>query len=231
MPAYNAAKTIKATLKSIPHRSKYKLLVCDDDSLDSTVIVARNLGLEVITRPKNGGYGANQKTLYNTVLSFENADVIIMLHPDNQYDASIIPKMTELIENDTADFVLGNRMFADMAKKGGMPLWKRVTNRTLTTIQSRVYGLSLGEFHSGLRAYRRKVLENIDFNEFSNDFVFDSEMIASAIAQGFRISEVPVQAKYFNDASSVGITRGFKYGVETLKVLWRYKRGYYSKKG
>ena len=230
MPAYNAAKTIKATLRSIPDRSKYKLLVCDDNSLDSTAMVARSLDLEVITHPKNSGYGANQKTLYNTVLSFENAEIIIMLHPDNQYDASIIPKMTELIKNDTADFVLGNRMFADMAKKGGMPLWKRVTNRTLTTIQSRVYGLRLGEFHSGLRAYHRKVLENIDFNEFSNDFSFDSEMIAAMIAQDFRISEVPAQVRYFKDASSIGIIRGLKYGAETLKVLWRYKKGYYSKK-
>jgi glycosyltransferase involved in cell wall biosynthesis len=231
MPAYNAAKTIKATIESIPNRDQYKILICDDGSQDETLQIVQKLGLEVIGHSSNQGYGANQKTLYNIVLSRNRAKIVVMLHPDNQYDASIIPQMIELIENNKADFVIGNRMFADMAKDGRMPIWKRVTNKILTIIQSRVYGVRLGEFHSGLRAYHRKVLESVNFNRFSDDFVFDSEMIASIIACGFKIAEIPVQVDYFKEASSINFLRSLKYGLETLGVLWRYKNGYYSIEG
>lgn len=271
-PAYNAAATIKATLESIPDRAKYQILVCDDASSDNTVQIAHELGLEVIVHPQNRGYGANQKTLYNTVLgrneassdrgeiphhtstssvgtgqasnkeeSHQNSalffdrnemsnkrDIIIMLHPDNQYDGSVIPKMVELIQNGRADFVLGNRMSADMPKQAGMPRYKQFSNHALTNFQSRVYGVRLGEFHTGLRAYRHEVLEKINFNQFSDDFVFDSEMIAAAIARGFHLAEVPVQARYFKEASSINFRRSVKYGLETLKVLWKFKRGYYN---
>lgn len=255
LPAYNAAKTIKDTLESIPNREQYKFLLCDDGSHDNTVQVARDLGLEVIAHKKNLGYGANQKTLYNTVLErmksveteflppphpkvrgkqaqhearFQRSDIIVMFHPDNQYDGKVIPKMIELISSGRADFALGNRMAGAMPRVAGMPRWKQLANHGLTSLQSQVYGLRLGEFHTGLRAYRREVLEKINFNTFSSDFVFDSEIIAAAVAKGFKLSDVPVQAKYFPEASSINFHRSVKYGLETLKVLWRFKRGYYK---
>lgn len=229
MPAYNAAKTIKATLNSIPEKNHYKIILCDDQSQDKTVRVAQTLGLETIIRPKNGGYGANQKTLYNKVLSFDDAEIIVMLHPDNQYDASVIPAMIELIKTKRADFVIGNRMFNDFAKKAEMPLYKMAANKFLTFLQRLIYGIRLGEFHSGLRAYHRKVLETIDFKQFSDDFVFDSEMIAAIIANGFKVAEIPVQAKYFKEASSINFSRSIKYGSETLIVLLKYKIGRYHR--
>lgn len=246
LPAYNAAKTIKDTLNSIPHREQYQFLLCDDGSRDNTVQVARDLGLEVIVHPKNRGYGANQKTLYNTVLNrmrlvetellpqaqhearFQCHDIVVMFHPDNQYDGSVIPKMVELIRENKADFVLGNRMAAGMPQAAGMPLYKQLANRGLTELQSSIYGVKMGEFHTGLRAYSRKVLETVPFNSFSDDFVFDSEMIAAAIAKKFRLVDIPVQARYFPEASSISFKRSVKYGLETLRVLWRFKRGYYT---
>jgi glycosyltransferase involved in cell wall biosynthesis len=246
LPAYNAAKTIKDTLDSIPNREQYQFLLCDDGSRDNTVEVARAHGLEVIVHPENRGYGANQKTLYNTVLSrvkltetellpqaqhearFQTTDIVVMFHPDNQYDGSVIPKMVELIEANKADFVLGNRMAGNMPQAAGMPLYKQLANKGLTELQSSVYGIKMGEFHTGLRAYSRKVLETVPFNTFSDDFVFDSEMIAAAITSDFKIKEVPVQARYFREASSINLSRSIKYGLETLKVLWRFKKGYYK---
>ena len=228
LPAYNAEKTIKDTLDSIPDRNKYNFLLCDDGSNDNTVQAAKNLGLEVIMHKENRGYGANQKTLYNTVLK-RGAKIIVMFHPDNQYDGSAIQKMVKLVEANEADFVLGNRMSGNMPNIAKMPKWKQLSNRLLTLLQSLIYGVKMGEFHTGLRTYKKDVLEKIDFNKFSDDFVFDSEMIAAVIAKGFKLAEIPVQASYFPEASSINLRRSIKYGLETLKVLWRFKKGYYKK--
>jgi len=229
MPAYNAATTLAATLQTVPQLQQYTLVLCDDGSQDNTAQIARDLGITVITHPENLGYGANQKSLYQYVLQ-KQAEVIVMLHPDNQYDGQVIPKMLDLIEQNKADFVLGNRMFGQAARLGGMPWWKRLANRCLSACQRFIYRVNLSEFHSGLRAYRRQVLETINFMNFSNDFVFDSEMIAAALSQGFRLAEVPTQTHYFTGASSINLRRSIIYGLATLKVLWRYRIGYYKRR-
>ena len=227
MPAFNAAATLKATIESIPDRTNCHLLLCDDGSSDNTAEVARQLGIEVIKHPENRGYGANQKSLYR-LMRERGAEVIVMLHPDNQYDGSAIPKMVELIDRNQADLILGNRMFDQAAKLGGMPWWKRWSNRILSSTQRLVYGVQLTEFHSGLRAYRHQILDHIDFMKFSDDFVFDSEIIAAAISHGYRLAEVPTQARYFNEASSINLKRSLAYGLASLKVLLRFRRGDYK---
>lgn len=237
LPAYNAEKTIKHTLLSIPNYKEYEFLLCDDASADNTVKVARELGLEVIIHSKNRGYGASQKTLYNIVLerfdlgsSSSTQNIVVMIHPDNQYDGNVIPKMIKLIINGKADFVLGNRMSGNLPYLGKMPVYKQLANKGLTKLQSYIYGVKMGEFHTGLRAYTRKVLETVNFNSFSNDFVFDSEMIASIIAHRFKVADIPVQARYFKQASSINLSKSVKYGLGTLKVLWKFKKGYYHQK-
>jgi glycosyltransferase involved in cell wall biosynthesis len=222
MPAYNAEKTIKQTLDDIPKGSYDEIILVDDLSKDNTAQVAKDLGLKVIVHEKNKGYGGNQKTCYKAALE-AGADIIVMLHPDYQYDPRLVPFLTGLIQADICDIMLANRIRTRReALKGGMPFYKYFFNRCLTIIENIVLGLNLGEYHTGYRAYSRKALEKINFELDSDDFVFDQHILVQAAAAGLRIGEIPVPAKYFDEASSINFQRSFKYGFETLWVLLKY---------
>ncbi|MDR1695468.1 MAG: glycosyltransferase family 2 protein [Endomicrobium sp.] len=222
MPAYNASKTVKQTLDDIPHGSYDDIILVDDRSKDDTAEVAKALGLKVILHEENKGYGGNQKTCYNAALK-EGADIVVMLHPDYQYDPKLVPFLTGLISSDVCDIMLANRIRTRKeALKGGMPFYKYFFNRCLTITENIVLGLNLGEYHTGYRAFSKKALETVNFDIASDDFVFDQHIIVQAAANGLRIGEVPVPAKYFKDASSINFRRSVKYGLETLLVLLKY---------
>jgi glycosyltransferase involved in cell wall biosynthesis len=214
MPAYNAAKTLERTYRDIP-----KGLV-DDVSGDDTVAIARQLGLDVIIHRQNLGYGGNQKTCYDAALE-ARADAVVMLHPDYQYDATRIPALVEPILNGTKDLMLGSRFLGDPLA-GGMPRWKYVSNRFLTGIENLAFGLHLSEYHTGFRAYSRLLLESIPYRLNSNNFVFDQELVAQAVACRMRIGEIAVPTRYFEEASSVGFRRSVVYGLSTLRVVLRF---------
>jgi glycosyltransferase involved in cell wall biosynthesis len=222
MPARNAARTVEATVSGIPSEWVDEIILVDDKSTDETIELARTLAVHVIWHPHNVGYGGNQKTCYLEALQRE-ADVVVMLHPDGQYEPGIIPRMVAPILAGEADMVLGSRFAeAGNAKRGGMPLYKRVANRFLTTIENRVLGTELSELHTGYRAYSRELLLTVPFLRNSLDFVFDSEMIMQAVAFGFRVGEVPARTRYFKDASSVSLRPSIVYGTKTLWVAVRY---------
>jgi glycosyltransferase involved in cell wall biosynthesis len=222
MPAYNAEKTLEYTYRSIPQGWVDEVILVDDGSYDHTFEVANHLALTTIRHPHNAGYGANQKTCYTQALS-RDADIIIMLHPDGQYDPSIIPDMIEVILRDEADVVLGSRLLiSGGALKGGMPLYKYIANRFLTEFENVILGKRLSEYHTGYRAYHRRVLETIPYLRNSNDFVFDQEFLFQTVAFGFRIAEVPVTTKYFSEASSISFKNSVKYGLATLGLSLRY---------
>jgi len=222
MPAYNAALTLERTYADIPHDIVDKIILVDDVSRDETVEVARQLGLHVIIHQQNRGYGGNQKTCYDAALKAE-AEVVVMLHPDYQYDATRIPDLIAPILAGERDLMLGSRFLGDPLA-GGMPRWKYVSNRFLTIVENAVFGLSLSEYHTGLRAYSRHLLETIPYHENSDDFVFDQELIAQVVAAGMRdrIGEIAVPTRYFEEASSVGFKRSVVYGTSTLRVVARY---------
>jgi glycosyltransferase involved in cell wall biosynthesis len=222
MPAYNAAKTLERTYADIPHDIVGRIILVDDVSRDETVEIARQMGLDVIVHHQNLGYGGNQKTCYDAALA-AGADVVVMLHPDYQYDATRIPALIAPIVAGTCDLMLGSRFLGDPLA-GGMPKWKYVSNRFLTGIENLAFGLHLSEYHTGLRAYSRAVLETIPYRLNSNDFVFDQELIAQVVAAGLRarIGEVAVPTRYFEEASSVGFRRSVVYGLSTLRVVGRY---------
>jgi glycosyltransferase involved in cell wall biosynthesis len=221
MPAYNAARTLERTYADIPHDLVDEIILVDDVSGDETVEIARKLGLAVIVHRQNLGYGGNQKTCYDAALA-DGADVVVMLHPDYQYDATRIPALVEPILRGEADLMLGSRFLGDPLA-GGMPRWKYVSNRFLTGLENAAFGLSLSEYHTGLRAYSRELLETIPYHLNSNDFVFDQELIAQVVAGGrFRIGEIAVPTRYFDEASSVGLRRSVVYGLSTLRVVARY---------
>lgn len=211
-PAFNASQTLATTVSEIPRGfGQFRILV-DDASSDSTAEEARRIGLDVHIHDHNRGYGGNQKTCYTAALA-TNADVIVMLHPDNQYDARVAPVMVELIRLGICDVVLGNRIRTRReALEGGMPLWKYIVNRTSTFAENLVLGQSLGDFHSGFRAYSRQVLETIPFNKNSDDFTFDQEFLMQAIHAGFKIGDVPVPVRYMKEASSISFRRSLRYG-------------------
>lgn len=222
MPAYNAAQTLVDTYRSIPADSVDKVILVDDGSIDETVAVAKELDLELIIHPHNAGYGANQKTCYMEALR-QGAEIVIMLHPDGQYDPVIIPDMIAAIRDGRGDFVLGSRfMPPSSAREGGMPYYKYVSNRFLTTIENMVMGTNLSECHTGYRAYSRDLLATVPFLRNSNNFVFDTEMIFQTQHFGFRFAEVPVETKYFNEASSISFVDSATYGLSTLWVAARY---------
>src|SRR3989344_1128333 len=225
MPAYNAEQTIAATVERLPHVYE-EILLCDDASKDKTAAVARSLGLTVFEHGRNCGYGANQKTLYYEALQ-RNPDVIIMVHPDNQYDASNVGTGIRMIERVEADFIIGNRM--STARKDGMPFWRYVSNRFLTICQNLVFHSHMHELHSGLRLYKVSMLRQMPFEKFSDDFVFDSETIAWAFAHGFKFGEIPARCFYGFSESSINFKRSVAYGLATLKVLMRYMSGYYRR--
>ena len=221
LPAYKAAKTLVEVVDGIPRGHADRILLVDDASSDATVSVATALRLDVIRHPRNLGYGGNQKTCYQQALAM-GADVIVMLHPDNQYDPAIIPRLCTVIERGQADIVLGSRWLGLDPAKAGMPWWKRLGNRFLTGLENRVLGLDLSEYHTGYRAYSRQFLEAIPFLENSNDFVFDTQVLIQAASFGFRIGEVPAVGRYFEEASSVGFRTSVVYGLKTLAALARY---------
>jgi hypothetical protein len=221
LPAYRAAKTLKEVVSEIPAGHADRILLVDDASADATVSVATALSLDVIRHKKNLGYGGNQKTCYRHALEM-GADVVVMLHPDGQYDPAIIPNLCKVIEDGEADIVLGSRWLGLDPAKAGMPWWKMLGNRFLTGVENRVLGLHLSEYHTGYRAYSRRFLEAIPFLENSNDFVFDTQVLIQAATFGFKIGEVPAIGKYHEDASSVNFQTSAVYGLQTLAMLVRY---------
>jgi glycosyltransferase involved in cell wall biosynthesis len=222
MPAYNAAQTLERTYADIPHDLISRIILVDDVSRDETVDIARQLGLDVIIHAQNRGYGGNQKTCYDAALA-AGADIVVMLHPDYQYDATRIPALIAPIAAGTHDLMLGSRFLGDPLA-GGMPRWKYVSNRFLTTVENIAFQLRLSEYHTGLRAYSRRLLETIPFHANSDDFVFDQELIAQVVAAGMRrrVGEIAVPTRYFEEASSVGFRRSVVYGVSTLLVVGAY---------
>jgi glycosyltransferase involved in cell wall biosynthesis len=221
MPAYNAAKTLEKTYADVPFDLVDHVILVDDVSADETVDVARKLGLEVIVHRQNRGYGGNQKTCYDAALA-AGADVVVMLHPDYQYDATRIPDLVAPILAGEADLMLGSRFLGDPLA-GGMPRWKYVSNRFLTTVENLAFGLRLSEYHTGLRAYSRQLLETIPYHLNSDDFVFDQELVAQVVAASdLRIGEIAVPTRYFAEASSVGFRRSVVYGLSTLRVVARF---------
>lgn len=222
MPAYNAAKTLNATYKNIPMDLINEVIMVDDASIDDTVKIAKTLNMKLVTHPHNVGYGGNQKTCYMEALR-DGADIVIMLHPDGQYDPSFIPQIIKPIEKNQADMVLGSRLLIKgSALKGGMPLYKFIANRILTTIENFILRKKLSELHTGYRAYSRKFLEKVPFLRNSNDFVFDSQIIAQGVAFKMRIAQVPVTTKYFKEASSVNLKVSLIYGLKTLWAMFRF---------
>jgi len=222
LPAYNAERTLAATVGDIPPGSVDEVLLVDDCSKDRTVEIAREMGLTVIPHVKNTGYGGNQKTCYRYCLE-HGADIVVMIHPDYQYDARVIPHAVGMIELGICDVILGNRIRTRAEAVGcGMPWWKYVSNRGLTLFENLALGQNLGEFHSGFRVYRRSVLETIPFEQNSDDFVFDTQFLCQAVRFGFRLGDVPVPVRYFDEASSINFRRSTKYGLETLKAVAGY---------
>ncbi len=221
MPAYNAARTLERTFADIPHDLVDHVILVDDVSQDQTVEIARRLGVEVITHRQNLGYGGNQKTCYDRALEW-GADVVVMLHPDYQYDATRIPQLVAPILTGERDLMLGSRFLGDPLA-GGMPRWKFISNRFLTGLENAAFGLHLSEYHTGLRAYSRRLLETIPYRLNSDDFVFDQELIAQVVAAGgLGVGEIAVPTRYFEEASSVGFRRSVVYGLSTLRVVGRY---------
>jgi glycosyltransferase involved in cell wall biosynthesis len=222
MPAFNAERTLEATYRDLPPGVVSEVILVDDASRDRTVEIARRLGITVLRHAVNAGYGANQKTCYREALG-RGADVVVMVHPDYQYDARVIGAMVTFLRLGTCDVVLGSRIRTRReALEGGMPRWKYVANRALTLVENVALGQNVGDFHTGLRAYTREVLETIPFERNSDDFVFDTQFLVQAVHFGFRIGDVPVPARYFAEASSIDFRRSVRYGVGTLGVLARY---------
>jgi glycosyltransferase involved in cell wall biosynthesis len=223
MPAYNAARTLEETFRAIPPGFYDEIVVVDDFSRDDTTGLARRLQLKAIRHPHNVGYGGNQKTCYMEALRDERTAIVVMLHPDGQYDPRIIPEMIRPIAEGRADMVLGSRMMIPGgARAGGMPLWKRMANRFLTTLENLALGRRFSECHTGYRAYSRRFLETVPFLRNSNGFVFDTEVIFQAVHFGLPVVEVPISTRYFEDASSVGFRAGVVYGLGTLWTAARF---------
>jgi glycosyltransferase involved in cell wall biosynthesis len=222
LPAYNAERTLAATLADMPAGCVDEVILVDDGSKDRTVEVAREMGLTVIVHDKNQGYGGNQKTCYKTALE-HGADIVVMIHPDYQYDSRVIPHAVGIIELGICDIVMGSRIRSRQeALDGGMPIYKYLSNRFLTFWENFALGQNLGDFHSGFRVYRRQVLETIPFELNSNDFIFDTQFLAQAVRLGFRLGDLPVPVRYFDEASSINFRRSLRYGVLTLGVMAHY---------
>lgn len=215
-PAYNAEKTIVQTFNDIPFDIVDDIILVDDCSIDKTIEVAKKLGINhIIKHDVNKGYGGNQKSCYKKALELE-ADIIVMLHPDYQYTPKLIPAMCQLIDSDLYDVVLGSRILGGKAVKGGMPLYKYFFNRILTVFQNLVIGEKLSEYHTGYRVFSAKVVENINFFENSDDFVFDNQMLSQIFMKSFRVAEITCPTKYFADSSSINFARSMKYGFGVL---------------
>lgn len=222
LPAYNAVRTLEQTYREIPFDLVDEVILCDDASRDGTSDLARRIGIEhIIVHPSNRGYGGNQKSLYNKALEI-GADIVIMLHPDYQYTPKLIPAMVNIIGDDLYPVVLASRILGKGALEGGMPLYKYIANRLLTLTQNLLIDYKLSEYHTGYRAFSREVLETINFNENSDDFVFDNEMLSQIIYAGFHIGEVTCPTKYFEEASSINFARSVRYGLGVLRVSFTH---------
>lgn len=223
MPAYNAEKTLEQTLSEVPRDIVDEIILTDDCSRDGTVAKARELGIrEVLVHPSNRGYGGNQKTCYHRALEL-GADIVIMLHPDYQYTPRLIESMAYIIANGVYPVVFGSRILGGGALRGGMPLVKYVSNRFLTFTQNVLLGQKLSEYHTGYRAFSADVLRSVDFDNCSDDFIFDNEMAAQIFWEGFHIGEVTCPTKYFDDASSINLARSTVYGLGVLRVSFTYR--------
>lgn len=222
MPAYNAEETLEKTYRDIPPDVVDEIILVDDASTDGTVEIARRLGLTVIVHTNNRGYGANQKTCYDEALK-RKPDIVVMIHPDYQYDSRLIPYITGFLEKGICDVILGSRIRTRRETLAcGMPKYKYFSNRLLTFIENIVLGQNVADFHSGYRAYTRKVLETIPYHNNSDGFVFDSEFLAQAVYFGFKIGDVPVPVRYFDEASSINLSNSIVYGCNTLATLAKY---------
>lgn len=221
MPAYNAGRTLRMTYEALPHDKVDLVILVDDGSKDETAQIARQLGLELFVHNRNYGYGANQKTCYTEALKADGT-IIVMVHPDYQYDPRLLPELIKPLMEDRADIVLASRLLGQSPIKQGMPWWKYAGNRFLTALENRVFHLRLSEYHTGYRAFHRRVLESVNFSMNSDRFVFDQEILAQAIAGGFRIVEVPVAARYFPEASAASFPQSLRYGLSILWMLLRY---------
>ncbi|MBN2523812.1 MAG: glycosyltransferase family 2 protein [Bacteroidales bacterium] len=222
LPAYNAGQTLKMTYNEIPFDIVDEVILVDDLSSDNTIQKARELGIKhIVKHTVNKGYGGNQKSCYNKALEL-NSDIVVMLHPDYQYTPKLIHSLCYLIANDVYDVVLGSRILGKGALKGGMPVYKYLANRFLTFVQNVLMNQKLSEYHTGYRAFSKRVLHTINYNINSDDFVFDNQMLAQIFYAGFEIAEITCPTKYFEEASSINIRRSIKYGLGVLKVSFQY---------
>ena len=222
MPAYNAAATLRRTVSDIPDGCVDEVILVDDCSRDNTVEIARELGLTVIEHEHNLGYGGNQKTCYRHALDTD-ADIVVMIHPDYQYDSRVIPVAVEIIRLGICDCIMGSRIRTRRETlDGGMPLYKYFSNRFLTIIENVALGQNLGDFHSGFRAFSREVLETIPFDRNSDDFVFDTQFLAQVVHFGFKLGDIPVPVRYFEEASSINFRRSTRYGLLTLATMMSF---------
>ncbi len=222
LPAYNAESTLEKTYREIPFDIVDDIILTDDFSSDHTVSVAKKLGINhIIEHSENMGYGANQKSCYKKALNL-NADIVVMLHPDYQYNPKLIPAMCSLIANDVFKVVLGSRILGKSALKGGMPIYKYFSNRVLTLIQNLLMGQKLSEYHTGYRCFSGEVLKGIDFETNSDDFIFDNQLLAQICFQGIEIGEISCPAKYEKDSSSINFSRSVTYGLGVLGVSLKF---------
>lgn len=222
LPAYKAEKTLEKTVQAVPAGVVDDFILVDDSSPDATAAVARKLGLTTIVHEKNLGYGGNQKTCYKAALD-RGADIVIMLHPDYQYDPRLVPVMANMVASDIYDVIMASRILGRGALAGGMPLYKYVANRILTAIENLLLGLKLSEYHTGYRAYSKEALKAVDWNRNSDDFVFDNQIVAQFQAAGLRFGEISCPTKYFDEASSINFRRSVKYGFGVLGTSFLYR--------
>lgn len=222
LPAYNAARTLRRTFDEIPHDVVDDVILTDDASHDDTIAIARELGIHTLVHPDNRGYGGNQKTCYASALD-RGADIVVMLHPDYQYAPSLVTAMASMIASGQYDAVMASRILGNGALRGGMPLYKYVANRLLTLVQNLLMGQKLSEYHTGYRAFSRKVLTHLPVLACSDDFVFDNQMIAQTAWCGYRIGEISCPTRYFPEASSINFRRSTIYGFAVLGVALRYR--------
>jgi glycosyltransferase involved in cell wall biosynthesis len=222
LPAYNAAKTLEITYNEIPFDIVDHVILVDDCSKDNTIEVAKKIGIQhIVPHEKNRGYGGNQKTCYAKALELKS-DIVVMLHPDYQYTPALIHSMAYLIANGTYEVVFGSRILGGGALRGGMPMYKYISNRFLTLFQNILMGQKLSEYHTGYRSFSAKALQAIDVNKNSDDFIFDNQMIAQLFNAGFLIAEITCPTKYFKEASSINLQRSIKYGLGVMGVSIRY---------
>ena len=222
MPAYNAAETLEITYKEIPFNIVDEVILVDDHGTDNTSELAKSLGIQhVIRHEKNKGYGGNQKTCYNKALEI-GADIVIMLHPDYQYTPKLIESMSYLIANEVYPVVLGSRILGKGALKGGMPIYKYIANRFLTLFQNVMIGQKLSEYHTGYRAFSKEVLNNISYNKNSDDFVFDNQMLSQIVYKDYEIAEITCPTEYFEEASSINLSRSITYGLGVLATSFKH---------